>query len=74
MPELEVDGVDLLGFNLERARRKAARRGLTDRLRFHCLDYADLPLADQTFDGVYTMETLVHAFDHQLALRSCAGS
>lgn len=66
---LEVDGVDLLEFNLQRARRKAARLGLTDRLRFHCLDYAELPFADQTFDGVYTMETLVHAFDHQRALR-----
>ena len=66
---LEVDGVDLLGFNLERARRKAARLGLTGSLRFHRLNYADLPFADQTFDGVYTMETLVHAFDHQRALR-----
>jgi sterol 24-C-methyltransferase len=66
---LEVDGVDLLGFNLEKARGKAARLGLTDSLRFHRLDYNDLPFPDQTFDGVYTMETLVHAFDHQRTLR-----
>jgi sterol 24-C-methyltransferase len=66
---LEVDGVDVLDFNLGRARRKAARLGPTDSPRFHCLDYADLPFPDQTFDGVYTMETLVHAFDHQQALR-----
>jgi sterol 24-C-methyltransferase len=66
---LEVDGVDLLGFNLRRARRKAARLGLGDSVRFHRLDYADLPFPDQRFDGACTMETLVHAFDHQRALR-----
>jgi sterol 24-C-methyltransferase len=66
---LEVDGVDVLGFNIDRARRKAARLGLAGSPRFHCLDYAELPFRDQTFDGVYTMETLVHAFDHRQALR-----
>jgi sterol 24-C-methyltransferase len=66
---LQVDGVDLLEPNLRRARRKAARLGLTDSLRFHRLDYSDLPFPDQTFDGAYTMETLVHAFDHHKALR-----
>jgi sterol 24-C-methyltransferase len=65
---LEVDGVDLLEVNLRRARRKAAQLGLTGSLRFHRLDYADLAVADQTFDGVYTIETLVHAFDHQRTL------
>jgi sterol 24-C-methyltransferase len=66
---LEVDGVDLLGFNVRRARRKAARLGLAGPPRFHRLDYGDLPFPDRTFDGAYTLETLVHAFDHQLALR-----
>lgn len=65
---LEVDGVDLLEGSLERARRTAARLGLTGSLRFHRLDYADLAFADQTFDGAYTIETLVHAFDHRRAL------
>jgi sterol 24-C-methyltransferase len=66
---LEVDGVDLLEFNIRRARRQAARLGLAGSPRFHRLDYADLPFPDQTFDGAYTLETLVHAFDHQRALR-----
>jgi sterol 24-C-methyltransferase len=37
--------------------------------RFHRADYADLPFPDQSFDGAYTLETLVHAFDHRRALR-----
>jgi sterol 24-C-methyltransferase len=65
---LEVDGVDLLEFNIRRARRRAARLGLAGSPRFHRLDYTDLPFPDQTFDGAYTLETLVHAFDHQRAL------
>jgi sterol 24-C-methyltransferase len=66
---LQVDGVDLLEPNLRRARSKAARLGLTDSLRFSRLDYGDLPFPDHSFDGAYTMETLVHAFDHRRALR-----
>jgi sterol 24-C-methyltransferase len=65
---LEVDGVDLLEANLRRARAKAARLGLSASLRFHRLDYGDLALPDELFDGAYTMETLVHAFDHRRAL------
>jgi sterol 24-C-methyltransferase len=65
---LEVDGVDLLEANLRRARARAARLGLAGSLRFHRRDYGDLPFADHSFDGAYTMETLVHAFDHRQAL------
>lgn len=66
---LEVDGVDLLQPNLRRARAKVARLGLAGSLRFHRLNYGDLPFGDRSFDGAYTMETLVHAFDHRQALR-----
>jgi ubiquinone/menaquinone biosynthesis C-methylase UbiE len=66
---LEVDGVDLIEPDVERARRRAARLGLAGSLRFQHGDYADLPFPDGTFDGAYTMETLVHAFDHRRVLR-----
>jgi sterol 24-C-methyltransferase len=65
---LEVDGVDLLEANLRRARAKAARLGLAGRLRFHRLDHGHLAFRDECFDGAYTMETLVHAYDHRRAL------
>ena len=65
---LDVDGVDLLEFNLRRARRRAARLGLAGSPRFSRQDYSDLSFPDQTFDGAYTLETLVHAFDHRRAL------
>jgi sterol 24-C-methyltransferase len=66
---LHVEGVDLLELSLDKARKKARRRGLEQLLRFHRMDYANLSFPDQTFDGAYTMETLVHAFDHERALQ-----
>jgi sterol 24-C-methyltransferase len=66
---LHVEGVDLLELSLDKARRKARRLGLEHLLRFHRMDYANLRFPDQTFDGTYTMETLVHAFDHERALQ-----
>ena len=66
---LHVEGVDLLEFSLDKAHRKARRLGLEDLLRFRRMDYANLRFPDQTFDGAYTMETLVHAFDHERALQ-----
>lgn len=65
---LDVDGVDLLEFNLRRARSRAARLGLAGSPRFSRQDYSDLSFPDETFDGAYTLETLVHAFDHRRAL------
>ena len=65
---LEVDGIDLLEASLRRARAKAARLGLAGSLRFHRPDYGELAFPDALFDGAYTMETLVHAYDHRRAL------
>jgi SAM-dependent methyltransferase len=39
---LHVDGVDLLEFSLDKARKKARKLGLEDLLRLHRMDYADL--------------------------------
>jgi ubiquinone/menaquinone biosynthesis C-methylase UbiE len=66
---LRVEGVDLIDFNVKKATRRAQRTGFSDHLRFQRMDYSDLAFPDQTFDAVYTMETLVHAFDHERALQ-----
>ena len=66
---LQVEGVDLLELSLDKAHKKTRKLGLEDLLGFHRRDYADLKFPDQTFDGAYTMETLVHAFDHERALQ-----
>lgn len=65
---LAVTGVDILDWNVEQAQRRSARQGLGSRLRFEVGNYHALPFAPATFDGLYTMETLVHASDPERAL------
>ena len=63
-----VVGVDLLDWNVARAWRRPAAQGLSGRVAFHAMDYTRLRFPDGFFDGIYTMETLVHAPDHHEAL------
>jgi ubiquinone/menaquinone biosynthesis C-methylase UbiE len=65
---LQVTGTDILEFNLAEARRRSAKEGLADRTRFIWGDYHDLDLPGSSFDGVYTMEALVHSHDVEKAL------
>jgi len=59
----QVTGIDILDFNLDEARQRSATAGLGDRTTFQHGDYHHLDFSDESFDGVYTMETLVHASD-----------
>jgi sterol 24-C-methyltransferase len=58
---LHVTGIDILDFNLATARERARARGLAGRTAFLEMDYAALAFPDGSFDGAYTMETLVHS-------------
>jgi sterol 24-C-methyltransferase len=64
-----VSGVDLLPESIARAQRAARGHGGEGRTSFTVGTYMDLPHPDGTFDGAYTMETLIHAPDHREALR-----
>ncbi len=60
-----VFGVDLLFLNIARAKRHARRAG--NKNTFLVADYMDVPFADDTFDAVYALATLVRAADaHRL--------
>ena len=65
---LKVTGIDILDFNIEEARKRSASSGLGDRTKFQLGDYHKLDFPDEAFDGVYTMETLVHASDPEKVL------
>lgn len=68
---LRVSGVDLLPENVAEARRRVARDGLNDAIRISQGDYSRLPdVPSGSFDGVYTMETLVHVPDVEAALQT----
>jgi len=59
---LRVHAVDLTPLHIAQAQRNIAARELQDRITVELGDYHDLSnLADASFDGIYTMETFVHA-------------
>lgn len=64
-----AEGVDLLDWAVGIAKRKAGGMNLSNRVHFQVMDYTKLSFPDETFSGVFTMETLVHVPDHREALR-----
>ena len=66
---LRIEGVDLLESSIEKANKKSLELGLQDKVDFQVMDYTKLDFPNESFDGAYTMESLVHVLDYQQALR-----
>ena len=62
-PSMTLSGVDISDAMVERAARRAAGAGLSERVRFEVGDVAALPLSDQEFDGVVSTLSLHHWSD-----------
>ncbi|MFS8159165.1 MAG: class I SAM-dependent methyltransferase [Candidatus Roizmanbacteria bacterium] len=62
-----VTGIDLIARRLQRNLEINERVG-PSQIDLVNADYHRLPFADGSFDGICTMETLVHAHNHQLVL------
>lgn len=66
---LRVQAVDLTPLHVKQAVETVKARGLSDMITVQQGDYHDLKqFADATLDGIYTMETFVHADDPKLVL------
>lgn len=64
-----IKGVDLLKDSIFIARKKAKAFHLEKHLIFMVGDYTQTDFPNNIFDGIYTMETLVHIKNYQRALR-----
>ena len=62
-PGMSLTGVDISHAMVERAARRAAGAGLSERVRFEVGDVAVLPLSDGEFDGVVSTLSLHHWSD-----------
>ena len=62
-PSMTLTGADISDAMVERAARRAAGAGLSERVRFEVGDVAALPLSDQEFDGVVSTLSLHHWSD-----------
>ncbi len=62
-PRITLTGVDISEAMVERAARRAASAGLSERLRFEVGDVAALPLSDEEFHAVVSTLSLHHWSD-----------
>ncbi|KAK8199817.1 S-adenosyl-L-methionine-dependent methyltransferase [Phyllosticta capitalensis] len=65
-----VQGIDIVDHHLKKAKRNISRSGLSEeQVKVRKMDYHHLEsLGDESFDGVYTSETFVHATDPHAVL------
>ncbi len=63
----QVTGIDLISDRLQKAVELTQETNLAT-VNFLNADYHALPFVDESFDGVYTMETLVHAQNFEQVL------
>jgi sterol 24-C-methyltransferase len=67
-----VTGIDLVPGHVERARARAAQKGLRERTRFLEGDATDMRFPDASFDHVYAIESAYHAADKARFYGECA--
>ncbi|KAK5239143.1 hypothetical protein LTR40_014805, partial [Exophiala xenobiotica] len=61
---LTVEAIDITPLHVEDAKRNLRARGLESNISVRLADYHNLTdFSDGSFDGIYTMETFVHADD-----------
>ncbi|KAI9867920.1 MAG: hypothetical protein M1813_007742 [Trichoglossum hirsutum] len=66
---LRVVGIDVIDHHLVKAKRNIKAAGLEKQVSAQKMDYHYLDgIEDQSMDGVYTLETLVHATDPERAI------
>ena len=63
-----ITGIDLLGWSISEADKNKRNSGVASRLAFEKGDYNHTNFPDSHFDGIYTMETLVHSPDYAKTL------
>lgn len=65
-----VDAIDFMEHHVKQTQSKIREAGLEGRMTVQQRDFHHLEeLADNTYDGLWTMETLVHAWDPETVLR-----
>ncbi|KAI9148692.1 S-adenosyl-L-methionine-dependent Diels-Alderase iccD [Paramyrothecium foliicola] len=68
--DLQLTGVDIIDHHVTKAQHNIAKSDLDDTVVIRKMDYHDLDQFEACqFDGVYTMETLMHARQPEVALR-----
>lgn len=59
----EIEGITLLPFEVELAKKLSAKLNTSSKTNYQIMNYSDTSFKKNTFDAVYTLETLVHSQD-----------
>ncbi|KAF1981303.1 S-adenosyl-L-methionine-dependent methyltransferase [Aulographum hederae CBS 113979] len=66
---LNVEAIDVVPHHVEKAQKHVRAANLSHKIQVQHMDYHHLSFPNECFDGVYTMETLVHATSPDEVLR-----
>ncbi|KAM0338715.1 hypothetical protein ACHAPQ_002113 [Fusarium lateritium] len=62
-------GIDIIDWQIEEARNVASKANLSSKMRIEKMDYHHLnSINDASLDGVYTMQSISHAYDPKRAI------
>lgn len=64
----QIEGIDLLDASIKKAQENIRQAGVSDKIHLTIGDYASYDWPKDSFDGIYTMEALVHLADYRGAL------
>lgn len=59
----QIEGITILPFEVELARKLSKKENTQDKTHYHVMNYSKTTFKPNTFDAVYTTETLVHSPD-----------
>ena len=65
-----VEGITIVPREANRANSRAIKVGIAEKVKFRVADYTSPPFEPETFDRIYTTETLSHAYDLPKTLKS----
>lgn len=61
--QASVVGLNIVPEQLKEAEKIARKRGLTEKVKFQLGNYQDMPFPDESFDVVWSLESIEHASD-----------
>ncbi|OGE31963.1 hypothetical protein A2631_02480 [Candidatus Daviesbacteria bacterium RIFCSPHIGHO2_01_FULL_44_29] len=67
--KVNIVGLDLNSYEIGKARGRARKLNLEGRVKFEIMDYSRTSFTKNTFDAIFTLETLSHAAELKKTLR-----
>ncbi|OHB20788.1 MAG: hypothetical protein A2939_02295 [Parcubacteria group bacterium RIFCSPLOWO2_01_FULL_48_18] len=64
-----IVGINIIPFQVAKAKILAKRESVEDKVQYRLMDYSDTDFENETFDAVYTTESLSHAADLEKTLK-----